>query len=110
MKIQQLATSIINSSDQSLTTGQMELLRNSKSSIRHANATSSPYTQHISRCRNLKEPSFKVYPFYYKSDLMSSIFKEWFFIQGFKDILKAFHDFKNKQKVHEDKYTIHWDK
>ena len=38
---------------------------------------------------------------------MSSIFKEWLFIQGFKDILKAFHDFKNKQKVHEDKYTIH---
>ena len=53
-----------------------ERMDNTKSSIRHANASSLPYTQHISRCRNLKEPLFKVYLFYYESDLMFRKFKE----------------------------------
>ena len=33
------------------------------------------YKQHISRCRNLKEPLFKVYPFSYESDIMFQKFK-----------------------------------
>ena len=68
--MRQQAKTTINLSDQSLTEGQVELLKNTKWSIKHANASSLPYTQHISRSRNLKEALFKVYAFYYKSDLM----------------------------------------
>ena len=46
-------------------------VNNTKSSIRHANAPSLPYTQHIRRCRKLKDPLLKVYSFYYGSDGMS---------------------------------------
>ena len=48
----------------------LERMNNTKSSIGHANASSLPYTQRITKCRNLKEPLFNVYPFYYESDLM----------------------------------------
>ena len=74
--IKQQTTKTINLSDQSLTEGQTELLKNTKSSKRYANASSLPYTLHITRCRNLKESSFKVYLFYYKSDLMFQKLKE----------------------------------
>ena len=70
--IQQQATKIINLSDQSLTECQIELLNNTKSSMRHANASSLPYTQNISRCKNLKEPLFKVY---IKSTLNSKLYE-----------------------------------
>ena len=45
-------------------------VNNTKSSIRHANAPSLPYTQHLRGCRKLKDPLLKVYPFYYESDGM----------------------------------------
>ena len=57
--------------------------------MRHANASSLPYTQHINRCRNLKEPFSKVYPFYYKSDLMFQKCKEWRLIIRFKSTLNG---------------------
>ena len=74
MAIKQQATKTINLSDQNLTEGQTKLLKNTKSSIRYA--SSLPYTLHITRCRNLKESLFKVYLFYYKSDLMFQKLKE----------------------------------
>ena len=38
------------------------------------------HTQHISRCRNLKETLFEVYTFHYESDLMLRQVKKWRFI------------------------------
>ena len=58
-----------------------EPMNNTKSSIRQATASFLPYTQHISRCRNLKDPLFKIYPFYYESDLMFRKSKERCFIK-----------------------------
>ena len=62
-----------------------ERMNNSKPTIRHPNASSLPSI----RCRDLKEPLFRVYPFYYKSDLMFQKFKEWRFINRFKSIFNG---------------------
>ena len=66
-----------------------ERMNNTKSTIRHPNASSLPSTRYISRCRDLKEPLFRVYPFYQKSDLMFQKFKEWRFINRFKSIFNG---------------------
>ena len=55
----------------------------------NANGSSLSYTQHITRCRNLKEPLFKVYSFYFKRDLMFQKFKECRFIKQFRQTLNG---------------------
>ena len=62
-------------------------MNKTKSSIRHANISYFPYLQNICRCKSLKEPLFKVYPFYYESAIMFRKFKEWRFIKSFKSTL-----------------------
>ena len=66
-----------------------ERINKNKSSIRHANVSFFPYSQNISRCKNLKGPLFKIYPFYYESAIMFRKFKKWRFIKSFKPTLKG---------------------